>query len=415
MSSKTCLVFRAGLAAFSGCMRMVEGESILSAGTYELSLKPKTARTIVCAIAWFTTVAISPAQSAARDNPQLVRLSVPGGSLQAFISPNHGGEIAGLETLQNGHWQELLYRGMDYRPTTGWTGKAPILWPATGRNFPYAPGTANQNVLGWMFHGRFYPLAIHGFARDQAWSVLENRSCGGNADLKLALHDNPHTRQAYPFGFALTSEYVLAADTLYLRQTVRANAANTAPMPFSIGNHITFRVPLLPGATAQSTMISTPATRQILTDGSGRPTGSVIAADYARPRPLSSFKPRTSVSLSGYPVGRELVRIGDPSGLVVTVSHTEDRRPNGTPVLFNLWGDPGQGYFAPEPWLGKQNSLASGDGIISLSPGSSFHWTIAVRITRAGRAAGVARSNPNAPHGIFKQCPFGSLSGVEKP
>lgn len=311
---------------------------------------------------------------------QLVRLSVPDGRLRAYIAPAHGADLAGLEVRHGSGWSELLYRGMNYRPTDGWTGKAPILWPAVGRNFPTALNVgAHGSGLGWVLHGRVYPLPIHGFARDQAWRIVGRGTCQGSAYLTLALHDDARTREMYPFGFGLTTEYRIRRDALYIRQTVRADPANEEPMPFSIGNHITFNIPLLPGAAGQTT-ISTPATRQVLTDGSGRPTGQIEEVSYAKPRLLSSLKPLTPVSLSGYSAGQEWVRLQDPSGFAITVAHSEDRRPQGSPVLFNLWGDAPHGYFAPEPWVGKQNSLATGDGVIALEPGKSYRWTIEVRV-----------------------------------
>jgi hypothetical protein len=128
----------------------------------------------------------------------------------------------------------------------------------------------------------------------------------------------------------------------------------------------------------------------VILDGSGRPTGQIVAVSYLGPRPLSSLRPLTPVSLSGYPDGQEWVRLEDRSGFAVIVSHSEDRRPPGTPVLFNLWGDVSQGYFAPEPWVGKQNSLATGDGTIVLQPGDTFRWTIEMQ-------AGTEVAAPNAP------------------
>src|SRR5512146_371901 len=75
-----------------------------------------------------------PCAAASEGTPRLIRLRVAGGSLQAYIAPAHGADLAGLEVRRDGRWSELLYRGLDYRPTAGWTGKAPILWPAVGRN-----------------------------------------------------------------------------------------------------------------------------------------------------------------------------------------------------------------------------------------------------------------------------------------
>lgn len=238
---------------------------------------------------------------------QLIRLRGPGAELQAYIAPAHGADLAGLEVRHAGRWSELLYRGMDYHPTDGWTGKAPILWPAVGRNFPRAAGADGQgdDGLGWVLHGRVYPMPIHGFARDQAWRVVRRGACDGSAFVRLALSDDDRT-----------------------------------------------------------------------------------------PRLLSSLKPLTPISLSGYRQGQEWVRLQDRSGFAVVVAHSEDRRPGGIPVLFNLWGDLSHGYFAPEPWVGKQNSLATGDGAITLEPGGTYRWTIEVR-------AGTAAAAPAASMGAW--------------
>ncbi len=315
---------------------------------------------------------------------ELIRLEAPDSGLRAHIAPAHGADLAGLEVRHAGGWSELLYRGMNYQPTDGWTGKAPILWPAVGRNFPPFSGSSRDGSgLGWVLHGTVYPMPIHGFARDQAWRIVRRGSCGGSAFLVLALSENDRTRSMYPFGFTFTTEYRIWRNALYIRQAVHASRSNPGLMPFSIGNHITFRIPLLPGDEGRTTTISTPATEQVITDASGRPTGRVVKVGYAKPRLLSSLKPLTPVSLSGYAPRREWVRLQDRSGFAITVAHFEERRPAGTPVLFNLWGDVSQGYFAPEPWVGKQNSLATGDGAIALRPGDTYRWTIEVRVGTA--------------------------------
>ncbi len=209
-----------------------------------------------------------------------MRLSVSGGELQAYIAPAHGADLAGLEVRRDGHWSELLYRGMNYQPTGGWTGKAPILWPAVGRNFPYPAGGGHGDDLGWVLHGRVHAMPIHGFARDQAWRIVRRGSCAGSAFLILGLSNNDRTRRMYPFGFTLTTEYRIWRDALYIRQAVHAHRANAEPMPFSIGNHITFGIPLLAGDDPRQTTISTPATEQVITDGSGRPTGRIVTVSY---------------------------------------------------------------------------------------------------------------------------------------
>lgn len=341
------------------------------------------------AIGWFAAALLGASHCAAQtEGTQLVRLSVSGGDLQAYIAPSHGADLAGLEVRRDGRWSEVLYRGLDYQPTAGWTGKAPILWPAVGRNFPYPPGGGggHGDALGWVLHGRVHAMPLHGFARDQPWRIIRRGSCAGSAFLILGLSTTARTRAMYPFGFTLTTEYRIWRHSLSIRQAVHAHAENAEPMPFSIGNHITFRIPLLPGDDPLRTTISTPATEQVITDASGRPTGRIVPASYVRPRLLSSFQPLTAISLSGYAAGQEWVRLEDGSGFGIIVAHSEDLRPSGTPVLFNLWGDARQGYFAPEPWVGKQDSLQTGDGAIALRPGGTFHWTIEVKL-QTGAAA----------------------------
>jgi galactose mutarotase-like enzyme len=304
--------------------------------------------------------------------------------LRAYVGPERGAELVGLEFRRDRHWIELLYRGMDFQPTRGWSGRAPILWPAVGRNYSGTPGsTARDTGLAWTHQGKTYPIAIHGFARDFPWQLVGQGACEQSAFVQLTLRDNDISRRSYPFGFELTTEYRLWKDVLFIRQSVRSDPTNTQSMPFSIGNHITLRVPLVPGSEPGATTIATPATQQVITDAAGRPTGRVLSVNYKEPRRLDSLQPLTAISLSGYPDGTAWTRVTDPTGLAVTIAHTEERRPAGVPVLFNLWGDPAGGYFAPEPWVGKQNSLASGDGVIALAPGDTFHWTVTVSVAAA--------------------------------
>jgi galactose mutarotase-like enzyme len=336
------------------------------------------------------------ASAASDEGTKILRLAIPEGKLRASVAPAHGADLAGLQVERDGKWTELLYHGDDYSPTVGtdWSGKAPILWPAVGRTYVRPPGSGQERTdAGWLFRGKKYPMPIHGFARDQPWKIVSNGACDHSAYVVLALEDTAETRQVYPFGFALTTEYRISGDGLYIRQSVRAAPSNTEAMPFSVGNHITFRLPLSPGSTAGETSIATPATRQIITDEFGIPTGQVDAGDFAKSRLLSSFLPLTATSLSGYADGPAWVRLTDPSGFTILVSHSEDSRPAHNPVLFNLWGDVGHGFFAPEPWVGKQDSLATGDGVIALEPGKSFHWTIAVQVSNGAGSNAV----PNAP------------------
>jgi len=60
------------------------------------------------------------------------------------------------------------------------------------------------------------------------------------------------------------------------------------------------------------------------------------------------------------------------------LSHTASQIPEPPVVLFNLWGDAGDGFFSPEPWVGLQNSLVLGQGLVRLEPGEAFDWTVRI-------------------------------------
>jgi galactose mutarotase-like enzyme len=320
--------------------------------------------------------------------PTLVELAPTSGILRAQIAPDAGGELSGLQCKVSGEYRELLYRGRNYQPVKGWTGKAPILWPAVGRNAIAMPGgKVGDGPPGWFWKGQHYPMTGHGFARDQKWRLEKSFSGAKTAFAVVSMTDTAATRVMYPFGYSMTVEYRVAGSSVILSFRISAAKANADPMPFSIGNHMTYNLPFVPAGKADRVTIASSAKRNVVLGPGNTPTGQVVDVDFSQPRPLSSLGVQHAYSLSGCRPGETWVRLEDPAGMAITVSHQSDWRPDGEPVLFNLWGDVGQGFFAPEPWVGKQESLASGDGLIHLPPGEDFNWRIAVDVSLFGPLA----------------------------
>lgn len=111
-----------------------------------------------------------------------------------------------------------------------WADRAPTLFPFIGRL------TGNSYKLC----GKVYPMGIHGFAAASEFSVAEqSESC-----LVLTL-DGSANYDSYPFDFVLTITYRLAGSRLEITYAVRNNGNST--MPFGIGGHPGFRVPLNTG------------------------------------------------------------------------------------------------------------------------------------------------------------------------
>src|SRR5437762_13515481 len=93
-------------------------------------------------------------------SPALIVLHDREAGLEAAICPSQGGELSSLRMRHKGQWAELLYRAADYAPKEGWRGKAPLLWPATGRSLAAGRGP------GYVWKDHHYKMADHGFIRD---------------------------------------------------------------------------------------------------------------------------------------------------------------------------------------------------------------------------------------------------------
>lgn len=296
-----------------------------------------------------------------------------GQGLRATISPVHGGELAGLEIELDGDWRELIYRARNYSKTDGWRGKAQTLWPAVGVTLD-EKGEGN----GYRVDGVYFPMPAHGFARDYPWRLVAQGRDGQGSFAELALADSEQTRVHYPFDFALRVEYRLSADRLAITYTVHAGIDNTGPMPFSIGNHVTFKAPLLDVGKASDMRFRNEFPDYLVRAEDRTFAGNVVPSSFRGEQPLSALPKRSAVGLGGTSGAAELIVI-DPSGLTLGLRHWATFEPEAPVIRFNLWADAEEGFFSPEPWLGTQNALNSGAGLVRLEPGADWKWTIEIK------------------------------------
>lgn len=134
---------------------------------------------------------------------------------------------AQMMSLRTPDGREYLWQG-DPRY---WCDRAPILFPFVGRL------TGNSYRYG----GRIYSMGIHGFAAHQDFSCL----CPQSNRLILELTDNQKTWEQYPFPFSLTIIYELIDNRVQV--TYQVENTGTGILPFGIGGHPGFRVPLEEG------------------------------------------------------------------------------------------------------------------------------------------------------------------------
>lgn len=119
-----------------------------------------------------------------------------------------------------------------------WQGD-PQYWPDQAINlFPFIGRLTNDS---YRLGEQVYPMSIHGFAWTTEFVVAEQ----GKDRLVLELADSEETKKQYPFAFSLKIIYVLKADKVEITFSVE-NRSDRA-MPFGIGGHPGFNVPLVRG------------------------------------------------------------------------------------------------------------------------------------------------------------------------
>jgi len=114
-----------------------------------------------------------------------------------------------------------------------WGGSAPILFPIVGE----LKGEGKTTLI----NGRPYHMDIHGFAKDMDFSLVKAE----DNTIVMKLEATEETLKAYPFRFALTTEYKLL-DGGFSHTFIVKNEGDE-DMPFVIGAHPGFNLPIFEG------------------------------------------------------------------------------------------------------------------------------------------------------------------------
>jgi gluconolactonase len=326
-------------------------------------------------------------------SPRVVVLRDNVAGVEAAVAPSEGGELSSYKVKFNGEWVELIYRARDYEHHPGFRGKAMQLWPAVGPQYPV--GTIPKTSCGdgtYSVAGKTYPMPCHGFAKSLPWTEVSRSADNKGVRVTVELRDSDATRRFYPFAFKVDNTYQITNGQLSLNYVVTADPSNTETMPFSIGNHIAFKVPFLEGTDPANMTFETPNTTQLLRNPSGAGlNGESEPRSFELPQRLGDFDSHVALPLAGYK-GQPYARLADPKGLSVRITQSSTTDLGEQFIRFNLYGGPKEGYLAPEPWFGIQNSLNMRKGIVELAPGGSWKWRI--QLQTAGPAPGMQAASP---------------------
>jgi gluconolactonase len=331
--------------------------------------------------------------------PKVVVLHDATGGVEAAVAPSQGGELSSFRVKFKGDWVELLFHARDYTHPQGFQGKGPVLWPAVGVQFPL--GQFPKSTCGdgsYPLDGKTYPMPCHGFAKNLPWTEVKRSADNQGASVTVELRDSDRTRPFYPFAFQLDATSSLSGGLLTIDYTVKANPENTRPMIFSIGNHIGFKIPFLPGTEPAAMTFASPSRQQLLRNSLGFVDGDEAPRSFETPQRLGDFDARVAIPLAGYK-SAPYALLTDPQGLSLRVSQQSTSSLEEPIVRFNIYGGPSVGYFSPEPWFGLQNSLNIGKPLVHLVAGNSWTWRVQLKATgpppESPKSEGVERFGGN--------------------
>ena len=261
---------------------------------------------------------------------------------------------------------EYLWQGDD----AYWGRKASNLFPICGR---LAGGC-------YVWNGKTYKMGAHGFARNMEWSVLRQKA----DSLTLQLAPTEDTLAQYPFRFALEMTYTINGNALAVTTIVR-NEDETV-MPFAVGGHPGFNVPLTEGEAFEDYRIEfdVPCTPEWLDldpvtcgfTGKCKP----LELEAGRYLPLQhSLFDGDAIFMQNMP--REITMKSQKSGHSVRVEYPD------SPYV-GLWHNPGTDapFVCIEPWVmppapaGTPEKLEEKAGMVHLEPGAVYRNTYTITV-----------------------------------
>ena len=267
------------------------------------------------------------------------------GNIKAVISEN-GAELISLKKNNS----EIIWQGSE----NYWQGKAPILFPICGflKEDSYTIYNGNYN------------LGVHGFAKDQKFSI--NRKSENT--LVLELKENNETLSLYPFRFTLKITYSLSIDGLSIQFEVTNKEEKD--IYYSIGWHPGFKItyPAKIRLNSNSSIIRKAVTRNGLIGENSQFKDSEIVLNS------ETFKD-----------GGIVLENLNSDGIELISNYKLQLISPDFPINV-LWGQPGADFICIEPWYGMgdyithDGNFLNKDYLITSPSGETQSFSISLNI-----------------------------------
>lgn len=298
--------------------------------------------------------------------------------------PDPIAHTVGMIHLENDYLKaSFLTKGAEWRSFVAKPKGQEFLWNADpafwGKSSPLLfPIVGSLRGGEYQYEGQTYRMGRHGLARDREFVVKEQEVWR----VVLVQTSDAETRKAYPFDWELEVEYRLWKRVMHT--TWRVRNTGTQVMPFSIGAHPAFALPLGggDGAFEDSFLdfeLVEPLERWML-DANGLLSGET--------RPLPTVG--RSLVLTRSLFAEDAVVIKRPKSSRITLRAKDS--PLSLSLEFpgfshlGLWSAPNAPFVCLEPWCGVTDSvtstgnMADKEGIQLLAPGGLFEKSYAVTV-----------------------------------
>jgi aldose 1-epimerase len=232
----------------------------------------------------------------------------------AAVLPSYGFNLFDLRLPAAGEVRRVIDAAPDFpdAPRNAGRNGTPVLFPYPNRvrDGRYAFGGKDYTLP--VTHG---PNAIHGFAIDAPWDVIEHKATATEATITGRYQiskDTPAMRAHWPTDGVLQIRYALSGRRLSM--TVTVTNPTDSPFPYGFGIHPYFRLPFRPDGDLAATRVVLPASRywvlkEFLPTGETLPVSGRL--DFRKGQPIKGLALDDVFTGLEYEGGRATCRLVD--------------------------------------------------------------------------------------------------------